>query len=189
MNRFYIAIAAVVVIAGGAAAYLLIAKPGGDNNSSKKTDTVSVAPLSSVTACDVLTEDVAKAILGDDVTQPDGSIGDISTSDIAVTNCNFTTKITSTDTSSLPKASGVSVLARVAKTQAGATDNKTQFNSRPDGVEDVAGLGDSAFYNPSFRQLNILKGNNWYIVTHYIDTITNANLDSDKKLAEKIQFK
>ena len=189
MNKFYIAIAAVVVIAGGAAAYLLIAKPGANNSSSKKTDTVSVAPLSTVKACDVLTEDIAKDVLGAEVTQPDGSIGDISTSDIAVTNCNFTTKITSTDTSSLPKASGVSVLARVAKTQAGANDNKTQFKERPDGVEDVSGFGDAAFYNPSFRQLNILKGNNWYIVTYYIDSVTNASLDTDKKLAEKIQFK
>ncbi len=189
MNKFYIAIAAVVIIAGGAAAYLLLAKPGALDNKSKSSDSVTVAPLSKVTACDILTEDIAKSILGAEVNQPDGSIGDISTSDISITNCNFTTKIASTDTASLPKASGVSVLARVAKTQAGATENKDQFKNRPSDVEDVPGIGDSAFYNPPFRQLNVLKGNNWFIVTYYVDTYTNASLETNKQLAQKLQFK
>lgn len=189
MKKFYIAIAAVVIIAGGAAAYLLLAKPGSNGDSSKGTGSVTVAPLSNVKACDILTQDVAKAVLGDNIDQPDGSVANTSTTDISVTTCNFTTKISASDTTSIPKSSGVSVLARVAKTQTGANDNKEQFKNRPEGVQDVQGLGDSAFYNPGFRQLNVLKGNNWFIVTYYIDSYTNANLDTDKQLAQKLQFK
>lgn len=188
MKKVIIAVVAIVVIVGGgAAAYFFFVKSGDNSSSSASSGATAAAPLSSVTACDVLTEDVAKAILGTDISKPDGSIGDISTADIAVTNCNYTTNIHATS-SSVPKASGVSVLARVAKTEAGATSNKEQFQSKPAGVEDVNGIGDNAFYNPAFRQLNVLKGNNWYIVTYYIDSITNANSDTDKQLAQKLQF-
>lgn len=188
MNKFYIAIALVVLIAGGAAAYILIAKPAGDS-ATKSTDSVTVQPLSSVTACDILTEDVAKALLGEDIDRPDSTIGDASNTDISVTNCGYNTKITATSSASLPKISGVTLLARVAKTPAGAQSNTIGFEDRPSGVENVEGIGDSAFYSPDFRQLNVLKGDNWYIVTYYVDSIMNASLETNKQLAEKLTFK
>lgn len=188
MNKFYIAIALVVVVAGGAAAYILLTKPN-DTSSDKSTDSVSVAPLSTVTACDILTEDVAKSLLGDDIDKPDSSIGDVSSSDVSVTNCSYNTKVTASSSTTMPKISAVSVLARVAKNQTGADSNKQQFSSRPAGVEDVPGIGDASFYSPDFRQLNVLKGNNWYIVTYYVDALTNASLETNKQLAQKLQFK
>ena len=185
MKKIIIAIVAVVIVfGGGIGAYFLIANPKSSTSSGSSS---SSTPLSSVTACDVLTDTVAKSIIGDDTSKPAGSVGDISTTDIAVTTCSYTTNIHTTSTS-IPKSSGVSVLARIAKTEAGAANNKEQFTNKPANVQVVKDIGDAAFYNPDFRQLNVLKGNNWYIVTYYVDTITNSTIDTDKQLAQALKF-
>jgi hypothetical protein len=189
MNKTIIAIiVVVVVIAGGLTAYFLIAKPGTNPDSITSTQSTTL-PTAGVKACDILTDSIAKSLIGPDFVKPDGSVGNISTADIAVSNCNYITKIDVSTTTASVKSSGLSVLARVAKTASGASDNKLQFDSQPTGSENVTGIGDKAFYNPTFRQLNVLKGSNWYIVTYYIDAITNANLDSDKQLAQKLIYK
>lgn len=81
------------------------------------------------------------------------------------------------------------ILVRVAITSAGAKTNKDQFGDlRPKGVQDVSGLGDSAYYNVEFGQLNVLKGGNWYIITSYSGSL-KGTLDANKLLADKLTLK
>lgn len=177
-------IAIIIVLAllvGAGIAYYIAVKPN-----SNTANTVASSTATSVTACDILTATVAKEILGSNVTQPSGAAGDASTPDITVSNCSYITPASTT--TSIPKTSGVNVLVRTAKTQEGIESNKNQFTTLPSGAQIVDGIGDKAFYNPTFRQLNVLKGGNWYIVTYYVDSLANATLDTDKKLAQKLQF-
>lgn len=186
MNKLIIGIAiALFAIIGGIAAYIIMLSPSSSNNTNLS------AEANKFSSCDILTEEIAKSLLGDELDHPSDGTGDTSTPDLAVSTCHYVTKVNPEEASKdgLPKSSGVSLLARVAKTQAGADSNQHLFNNYPAGGQEVEGIGDKAFYSPDFRQLNVLKGNNWYVVTHYVDVITNASLESNKKLAEKLHFR
>ena len=74
------------------------------------------------------------------------------------------------------------------KNQAGITWVKTAFNNQVSGTQDVKGIGDKAFYNTQFKQLHVLKGNNWYDITSFKDSITNSSLETDKAAALKLHF-
>lgn len=191
MNKIIIAVAVtLVLVLGGLATYFVINNQ--DKVASPATtnipgDTQKLA-TANVKACDILTEEIAEQILGENLDHPDASAADSETPDLSVSNCNYATKLQS-DGTGLPKSDGVSLLARIAKTDIGALGNKTQFDSVKSNVDFVDGIGDKAFYYPDFRQLNVLKGGNWYVVTYYKDTVTNASLENNKKLAEKLDFK
>ena len=47
----------------------------------------------------------------------------------------------------------------------------------------MSDIGDKAFFNPQFLQLNILKGGNWYIASSYSGRPTSATIESDTQLA------
>jgi len=178
MKKGIAIIVIVALVVGIGIAYLITLKP----HILSSTNNTALAS-SSVTACDVLSETVAKQLLGSDATQPSGSDGDTSTSDITVSNCMYT--VTSAGGA---KASGVTVLARVAKTSDGVSTNKAQFADMPSGVQVVSGIGDKAYYSPTFHQLNVLKGSNWYIISYYTDSPANATLKTDTQLAKKLNF-
>ena len=186
-------IGGVIVVGGGAA--LLISR---GNNSVKVTNTstgqlqevkTGNAAFVAVDACDVLTENVAKQILGDGATKGDTSAGNVSSDAVSVSNCIYSVKIDPNATKA-NNTKGVSVLARGAKTQIGADSNKAQFGSaKPAGVLDVSHVGDQAFYNPNFGQLNVLKTSNWYIVSNYSGSATTGTIESDTQLAKLLNFK
>lgn len=157
-----------------------------DNNGESKAGDKE---LIVVKACDVLTEKVAKEILGEGAKKSDLATGDTSSDDINVSNCIYSAEI---DPGAIKATNlkGVSILARSAKTSTGAESNKAVFDEqKPSGVTDVDGIGDDAYFNPEFGQLNVLKGNNWYIVTNYVGSPTKASLEDDKTLAEMLTFK
>jgi hypothetical protein len=81
------------------------------------------------------------------------------------------------------------ILVRSPKTQKGADENKDQFTSnKPPDVQDVEGYGDSAYWNPSFGQLNVLKGDTWYILSNNIGAFSQSpRLDDAKKLADELK--
>jgi len=196
MNKLVLLVIGGVIVVGGGAA-LLISR-GKDNNSVKVTNTstgqsqevkTGNAAFIAVDACDVLTENVAKQILGDGATKGDTSAGNVSSDAVSVSNCIYSVKIDPNATKA-NNTKGVSVLARGAKTQIGADSNKAQFGSaKPTGVQDVSGVGDQAFYNPKFGQLNVLKGSNWYIVSNYSGGATTGTIESDTQLAKLLNFK
>jgi hypothetical protein len=184
---------ALIIIVGGAAVYNVLngnkSNPNQILSTASNNSKVSTSELATITACDVLTEDTAKSILGDTIDHQDPSLGSANTADLSVSSCIYSTKVTTTSTATAPKSSGINLLARIALTQTGAESNKSQFEGLGAGQQEIKNLGDKAFYAAAFRQINVLKNNNWYIVTYYKDTATNANLDTDKQLAEKIQYK
>lgn len=185
---------AALFIVGGAGAFLVMTSDANDINNAtssaanNKSGSNSSTSTVVVDACDVLTEKVVKEIIGQEVQKIATPASGIGTADNSVSNCNFITKMSEAVTSEEPKLSGASLLVYAAKTPAGAESNKLQFKEKPADVQPVEGIGDDAFYNPDFRQLHVLKGSNWYVVTSYKDSILNSSLESNKELAKKLKF-
>jgi hypothetical protein len=179
---------ALLFIAGGAGAYLVLTNQQKVNDTTG-TQSNSSSSSSTVNACDVLTEKIVKDVVGQDVQKVAAPAATLGNADNTISSCNYITKLnTSTSTAEGPKLSGASLLVYVAKTKAGAESNKTQFSQLGSEVQKVDGVGDAAFYNPQFRQLHVLKGSNWYVVTSYKDSILNSTLESNKALAQKLKF-
>ncbi len=136
-----------------------------------------------VDACTVLTQDVATQILGADNKKGDTSAGNVSTDALSVSNCTYSTNYTVGQPISSVKA--VSILVRAAKNSTGKDSNNNSFGpGRPAGAQTVSGYGDDAFWNPTYGQLNILKHNNWYILSSGSSSLTTRTLDDAKKLAD-----
>jgi hypothetical protein len=192
MNKVVLSVLAGVIIIAGGVTYVIVTKS--DDNSTSKTDTPPTTQsiksgsnaYVAVDACDVLTASAAQQILGAGATKGDTSAGNVSSDDLSVSNCVYTVRTGATPSS----ANSVGLLARAAKSSTGAASNQAQFGSaKPAGAQDVSGIGDKAYYSPAYKQLNVLKGNNWYIVTNSVGSVTNATLESDTQLAKLLQFK
>lgn len=191
MNKIVLGVLAGVVIVAGGVTYVIVANsdnssPKADTNSTSHTVKTGNSTYIAVDACDILTASVAQQILGAGATKGDTSAGNVSSDDLSVSNCVYTVKTGATPSSS----NSVGILARAAKTATGAASNQAQFGSaKPAGAQDVSGIGDKAYYSPTYKQLNVLKGNNWYIVTNSVGSVTNATLESDTQLAKLLLFK
>ena len=151
-----------------------------DNSKSAKGENFSVKK-----ACDLFVLDDAKKILGDGATSGETAASNNTTEsdDVAVSSCTYSSGATTL--ANISNIKTASILARSAKTKTGAESNKMQFGSaKPEGVEDVSGYGDAAFWNPQVGQLNILKGSNWYILSYGTARPTDRTLDDTKKLAD-----
>lgn len=186
---------ASVFIAGGAGLYIIF--KSGQNptvdpkyNAAKNAKIDPKLKYGPINACDVLTEEIAKSLLGDKLNKGSTPVGSVTTASIGVSNCGFLKQEVATG-SSEPKISGASLLVQFAKDATGAALNKSQFESGilSSDVKKISDVGDSAFYNPQYRQLHVLKGSNWYIVTYYKNSMLNSSLESDLELAKKMQFK
>ncbi|HUO62004.1 MAG TPA: hypothetical protein VMT96_00950 [Candidatus Bathyarchaeia archaeon] len=181
MNKFFVGAAVVLLFVVGGVVIILKSESSTGTTSYSKSSVASTP----VSACDVLTQNIAEQILGPNLTHPDANAGDNSTADLAVSNCSYMTQIDAN-----AKSSGVDVMVRAATTNAGTQNNKNEFGAYTTaGATTVKGFGDDAFYDPTFHTLNVLKGGNWYIITSFADNVTNANLDSDKALAEQLILK
>lgn len=193
MNKLIIWIIGVVVIVVGVVGTIIYI------NSAKVVDVQSGKTINiktgsdaivSVDACDILTSTIAKQILGDAAVKSIAPASQISTKDVSISDCVYTARIDPSGAVSTSNTKGVNVLVRAAKTSAGVESNKSQFGSnKPAGVQDVDVIGDAAFFNPQYGQLNILKGGNWYIVTNYSGTAGVGTMESDKQLADLIELK
>jgi hypothetical protein len=195
MNKVVLIVTGVViVVVSGVTIYIFSNKNNNSvtakntNNGQSQDVKTGSDVIVAVDACDVLTENIAKQVLGD--TAKNGEIpGGTSTKDVTVSSCVYTARIDPNGKISISNTKGVSVLVRAAKTNTGAGTNKAQFSSaKPAGVQDVSGIGDAAYFDPQFGQLNILKGGNWYIVTNYAGS-TNGTVESNKLLANLLSLK
>ena len=191
MNKLVLLIAGGVIVVGGGAIYFTT--KGGADKPTTASQTVKTGSdaLVAVDACDVLTDSVATQVLGAGATKGDTAAGSASSDDVSVSNCAYTLKAVNGG-SVLEQVQGThaaGLLVRAAKSQTGAESNKGQFGSaKPAGVENVSGYGDSAYWNPQFGQLNILKGGNWYILSNYVGTNpTKGTLDQAKQLADALK--
>jgi len=126
------------------------AQPIGD-----KTAMDDSAPViaNGVHACDYLTKDIASGVLGE-VNEPSET-----SSGAAISSCSYT-----------PANGDIAVLSLLIKRNSAdteATGAKASSKSLS-GVdpEDVAGLGDSAYWaGGKLNQLNVFKDNDWYILS------------------------
>ena len=143
-----------------------------------------------IKACDILTQEVAKELLGDSIQNSSTDPRANSNEDVAVSNCNYATTIDVTDPTAIPDISGVGLLVRSAKSTDGAATNSQQFEQlKPEDPNTVTGIGDKAYYSEQFKQLNVLKNGNWYIVTRYKDRVTNGSKEMVVELAKKLDLK
>jgi hypothetical protein len=187
MKKLIPVVMGVVVLVGVAVA--VVAMKGSD--SSENTATTSTATKKSTysypKACEVLTEAVAKQLLGNLIAGGDAT-GSTSSDDIEVSNCNYVRKLAdNAPISELSTVESLGLLVRGAKTADGAASNEAQFTTnKPAGVQDVSSYGDKAYWDASMGQLSVLKNHNWYIISYGKTKMTDRTLEHTKVFADLI---
>lgn len=170
-----------VLVAGIAAGVLLLgaivyAVYANQTRSSDTSGATANSAFIEVNACEVLTQKIADEQLGGASQKAAASTPTVHSEDLTVSNCLYSKGLT-----------GVGLLARSAKTTVGAMSNKDQFrDGRPDGVQNVESIGDAAYFEPTTKQLNILVGNNWYILTTYKEKLSDTTVEQTVELAKKL---
>jgi len=165
-------LAGAVIVVGGLVFYF---SQNGDNtvtvSDGTKSANVKVGEATETgttkSACELLTVEIAQGQLGTGAQvadSPSATVG-ASTDDVAVTNCLY-------DTGSEDSSDTVDLLARAAKNSDGQSSNISFFESTKNEATDtdgnaivpesVSGVGDKAYWNPSFRQLVVLVDNGQY---------------------------
>lgn len=185
----YLPLAALMILGMVLAAAIVIVVSDKDESvtqpktSKNESDNAKAADRKTPEACVIFPLDRAQSVMGKGIVKGDNTTGVSSTNDIVVSSCTYTTTAKSVE--AIANTKTASVLVRAAKTDAGATSNKSAFaENKPAGVQVVSGYGEAAFWNPQLGQLSILKNDNWYILTYGSSTTTGRTLDEAKKLAE-----
>lgn len=139
-----------------------------------------------VKACDILTKEVAQDLVKN-INQSNVNSSETKSNDILVSQCTYTqTQMQNKKTTQ--KLQTVSLLARSALTKQGADSNSAIFGENtPIGSKKIGGYGDAAFWSPATGQLNILKNQNWYILTVGVNEAKNRSLSETQKFANKIK--
>lgn len=178
----------LVLIIGGVGVWQLTKKDSkSSNDGSTAVDTSSKVDqnFKGVDACTVFTIEEAQKVLGITAKKGDTKAGDVSNDQVSVSTCSYSTPLA--DGASVSSIKTATLLARSAKNSEGAKGNKSQFGTgMPAGAQKVDGYGNDAFWNPAFGQLNIMKNNNWYILSSGSPKVSDKTLDDAKKLADVI---
>jgi hypothetical protein len=185
--RRWLAIFIGLVFVAAAAVAIWIAKDSrktADNKSSASTISSQdkSKAVSVKTACKIFTLSDAKKLLGDTAKGGQNSVT-TSSKDVDVSTCTYTED----SGSNAPVAThqSATLLARISRTPKGVVSNQSQFGPlKPAGVQDVSGYGDMAFWDAQHGQLNILKNNNWFILSNGPITPADRTLDEAKQLAD-----
>ncbi len=138
-----------------------------------------------VKACDLLTPAEAQDLLGDHVINVDTKAPVVSDS-LATSKCSYTDSPAETDIGDMMVAA---VAVRSAVEDEGIAKNKTDFAAAKanNDVEDVKDVGDSAYFNKTNGQLNILDGRSWIILNYGAGSAPETNtVDKAVELAHKV---
>lgn len=136
-----------------------------------------------INACAMLTPVKAEELLGEKVYSVDTK-GSMISGNIATSKCSYTDQ--NHDTSKLLVAA---IAVRSGVNDKGVQQNKTDFAARrpATGMETVNNLGDSAYFNPTLGQLNVLSGRQWIIISYGIGAAPQTNtVDKAVELAHKV---
>ena len=149
MKKVIIIVISVLVVGGlGVGAFFFFNKAPGNSSSSNPLSLISgdsEVNFTEIDACDILTEDIAKEAIGNNIISTSTGSNKVATNDIVVSSCNYTTSVTTDGGGETPKVSGANLLIRIAKTSVGAESNKSEFVTKDADVENVEGIGDDAF--------------------------------------------
>jgi hypothetical protein len=134
-------------------------------------------------ACDLLTLDEAKTLLGDSTIN--GVVQTpVQSGNVTVSKCGYSDGLADT-----ANAVVAAIIVRSGINDAGIASNKAQFVAgKPSaGVQDVSGIGDSAYFNAGLGQLNVLKDSTWIILSYGSGADPQANtLEDTEKLAKLV---
>jgi hypothetical protein len=188
MKKVIIGIAAVLFVVGG---FLLVSNSSNEDkkasDGSADTSQASTKKFSPPKACDIFTLDAAKKALGPTAQTSDNlNAPGAKSDDIEVSQCVYETPAKSI--AEIRTQKQASLLVRGAKTDVGAKSNVDVFKGdlKPADTQNVDGYGEAAFWTPQFGQLNILKNNNWYILSVGPSAPTEKKLDEAKVMADAI---
>lgn len=136
-----------------------------------------------IKACDLFTPSEAQDLLGDKVISVDSKEPTIA-DETSASRCSYTDS--NPDKNKMIVAA---IAVRAGLTKNGIEQNKKDFEAkRPTrGAETVKDLGDSAYFNKSLGQLNILDGRKWIIISYGVGSSPETNtLDKAKELAKVV---
>lgn len=98
------------------------------------------------------------------------------TRNVAASRCGYS--------DSNPDANAMRVAAIIVRSginDAGVEQNKREFEAgKPsEGVENVTGIGDTAYFNQKLGQLNVLDGRNWIVLSYGVGATPETNTVED----------
>lgn len=134
-------------------------------------------------ACNLLTLDEAKTLLGDKAINGVNSTP-VQQGNIAVSACSYSEGVLDPSEDTV-----AAIRVRSGINDAGIAQNKTDFTAgKPSaGVQDVTGIGDVAYFNTGLGQLNILKESTWLILSYGSAANPQGNsLEETEKLAKLV---
>lgn len=134
-------------------------------------------------ACETVTSVEAKELLGDAAFNTNTN-DPVLSGNTATSRCGYASGTANTETMLV-----AAVIVRSGINDTGVQQNKTEFaNGTPtQAVEIINDLGDSAYFNQSNGQLNVLKGRNWFILSNGLGSAPEVNSKEDVvKLAQKV---
>lgn len=147
-----------------------------DNSSMKYT-------YQPVKACDLLTPNEAVDLLGEKVNSVDKNKPAI-TEDVATSKCSYTDLNTNADDMKF-----LALAVRSAVYDSGIQKNKDDFATAKSNndVETIDDLGESAYFNKTNGQLNVLDGPKWMILSYGTkSTPTATTADKLVEVAHKV---
>jgi len=174
----------LILIAAAAAAIFLAVKDSKshDDQAVPGSAATSATPAAVDKACQVFTLAEAKTLLGDSVKGGPKPVAATS-ADLEVSTCTY---IQSSGSGvSVASRKTASLLVRVPKTDKGLASNNNEFGPlKPPTVQEVDGYGDHAYWDADHGQLNILKNNNWYVLSYGPTSPSDRSLDQTRQLAD-----
>lgn len=158
-----------------------------DDQSVTKPPTTSTTSVAKSKACQIFTTADAKSLLGGNVKGGQSPAGATSP-DLDISTCTYTQS--SNSGVSVSDRKSASLLVRSPKTDKGLTSNNNEFGPlKPTTVQDVSGYGDHAYWDAAHGQLNILKNNNWYILSYGSAAPASRSLEQTQQLADLLSSK
>lgn len=177
-------IAGIVVIVGTIAFTVLGSRNTSPVENAPTTTATADVRLVPVRACELLTLDEAKSLLGSNASES-GNTNAITSGDISVDTCSYINNARAASDIRI-----VSLMARSALTDVGLESNLSAFDSNgtanPANAKTITGYGDKAYWDPTTKQLAILQGNTWLSIVYGGTDPAKNTLDDAKRVAELV---
>jgi len=179
-RRLIITLEVVLVTAAIAAAFFIIKHP--DRHDDKVSDTTQQAPKAAQ-ACQRYPLADAKRLLGQDAKASTNPIYDSNGTNLYTSSCTYTEESLPGQQPGVKQSSTLTM--RQPQTDKGIQSNQGEFGRlKPVNSQVVDGYGDSAYWDPTHGELNILKSNIWYVLSIGPSTPAERQLDQTRRMAD-----